>query len=177
MSDKPRDPDRLSSEIRNEAERIDHKVKIGLLVASGLAVSLLLVAALGENIFAGWRSLRADYADILAEKADDDFGRNLADVFQLEVAQLVMPGTGDIDRCITCHTGLDDPRMKDQVQPFTTHPGNYLLVHDPARFGCVTCHDGQGRATETVDAHGQAPFWDYPLLPKRFMKSNCGRRG
>ena len=175
MSDKSLEHDRPSVAIRTEVGRLDRKVKIGLLVSSCLTILLLLASALGENIFARWRLLRHQYAGILAEKATDDFGRNLSRSFDLEIDQHVVPGMGATDRCITCHTGVDDPRMADQAQPFTTHPGRYLEIHDPSAFGCVICHDGQGRATKVDDTHGQVPFWDHPLLERPFMKSNCGR--
>ncbi len=153
----------------------DRKIKLWLLIVSLATLVMLLAAALSENIFPEWRSLQKRYAKILQEKATDERGRKAADDFSLEITQLVLPELGAIDRCITCHTGTSDHRMEDQPQPFTTHPGKYLQVHDPAKFGCTVCHRGQGRATETKDAHGVDANWEYPLLKTKYIKSSCSQ--
>ncbi|MBI2359214.1 MAG: c-type cytochrome [Deltaproteobacteria bacterium] len=48
------------------------------------------------------------------------------------------------------------------------------VVHDPASFGCTACHGGQGRATDTADAHGAVPHWPEPMLPKNYLFAGCG---
>ncbi|HET9594904.1 MAG TPA: c-type cytochrome, partial [Anaeromyxobacteraceae bacterium] len=59
-------------------------------------------------------------------------------------------------------------------------PGGALLaphppvVHDPASFGCTTCHAGQGRATTLRDAHGDVEHWPEPMLPRRYLYASCG---
>ena len=50
-----------------------------------------------------------------------------------------------------------------------------MQIHEPAKFGCTICHQGQGRATTAKAAHGVDEFWDYPLLPARYVKSGCTR--
>jgi mono/diheme cytochrome c family protein len=167
--------ERISTETRVEIERRDRRIKIGLLAVSSLTVILLIAAATGENLLARWRLLRGGYVDLLKAKATDDFGRSVARAFSLEIDQNVLPETGDTDRCITCHTGVDDPRMQDAPQPYTTHPGRYLQIHEPAKFGCTICHEGQGRATTAADAHGHVPFWNYPMLEPQYMKSGCAK--
>ncbi|MDA0321639.1 MAG: c-type cytochrome [Verrucomicrobia bacterium] len=154
---------------------IDTRMKWGLLVLSLVTLGFLIVAALRENVFAGWRTYRLQYARILDQKATDAHGVDVAAQFEVRVMQNVLPDLQRTDRCVTCHTGVDDPRMADQAQPFTTHPGDYLLVHPPSKFGCSVCHEGQGLATEEIDAHGQAPFWNEPILKKKFMTSTCTR--
>ena len=153
----------------------DRHVKWVLLVVSLASLVLLVTAALRENRFADWKQYRLEYAGILEEKAVDDRGVEISRQFTPNMDQYFLSGLGRIDRCTTCHTGMEDPRMADQPQPFTTHPGKYLEFHDPARFGCTICHEGQGRATETADAHGKVPFWDHPLLEARYSKTTCSR--
>lgn len=165
--------ERVSGRTRREIARIDRSVKIGLLAVSGLTVILLAWAALGENTLAKWRRLRGEYGARLREMAEDDFGRNIADAFKLDISQNVILDMNAVDRCVTCHTGIDDPRMADAEQPFATHPGDYLLLHEPAKFGCTVCHEGQGRATTVDQAHGTAPFWGHPLLERKYVKSGC----
>jgi len=156
-------------------ESIDLRVKWLVLLVSLMTIGFLVAAAHRENVAAEWRRTRLAYADILADKAVDDRGRSIAQQFEIRIMQNVLPDLQRTDRCITCHTGVDDPRMADQEQPFATHPGDYLSVHPPAAFGCTVCHEGQGLATEKADAHGEAPFWDYPLLAKKYMSTTCTR--
>lgn len=150
-------------------------MKWALLIVSLITLAFLFAAALSENVLADWRSYRKEYAGVLKKKATDERGQAIADQFEVRIIQNVVPELGVIDRCITCHTGLDDPRMADQPQPFTTHPGRHIQLHAPSDYGCTICHQGQGRATETVDAHGRDPYWEYPMLEKQYMKSACTR--
>jgi len=78
-----------------------------------------------------------------------------------------------VDRCVSCHNGIDDPRMKDEPQPHRSHPGNILDKHPVDRFGCTVCHHGQGLATTFSDAKAEDVFWDYPLLPAELTESTC----
>lgn len=62
-----------------------------------------------------------------------------------------------VDRCETCHLGTDKPAYtaSDIPREFRTHPRRDLLLasHPPDKFGCTSCHQGQGRATNTEYAH------------------------
>ena len=48
------------------------------------------------------------------------------------------------------------------------------VVHDPASYGCVACHGGQGRATDIADAHGAVPHWPELMLDKKYLYAGCG---
>lgn len=156
-----------------ELHKTEQRVKLWLLVVSLATIVLLVAAAFQENYFAEWRRLRAQYAEILRERATDERGKAAAEQFEIRIVQNYIPTLGAVDRCITCHAGVEDPRMVDQPQPFTTHPGRYLESHDPEKFGCTVCHQGQGRATEIADAHGDTPHWEHPLLPGRLAVAAC----
>jgi mono/diheme cytochrome c family protein len=95
--------------------------------------------------------------------------------------------------------GSDVPsiRLTDaQVKQYSAHPRLDLFVdsnsaHPLEKFGCTTCHAGQGSATEFYYAvhspndpvqrkewekeHHWEPFhdWEYPMLPARFIESSC----
>ncbi len=159
---------------RIDANRLDRRIKWGLLVVSLLTLGLLTAAALRENVYAEWRLIRAAYAKILKDKAVDERGQNLADQFEVRIVQNVLPELGTIDRCMTCHPGIDDPRMKETAQPYRTHPGDYLEHHPPEKYGCTICHHGQGRALTFEEAKAEGHHWDYPLLPKNLTQSSCG---
>ncbi len=161
----------------NEAKNkpLDEQMKLWLLVVSLATILLLIVAAARENFFADWRHHRRAYAKILREKAVDERGKQALNQFAHQIEQNVLPSLGRTDRCITCHTGTSDPRMAGEPQPFTTHPGDYLLIHDPNEFGCTVCHEGQGFATEKDDAHGDVAHWPTPLLAQEHMITACTR--
>ncbi len=159
----------------NKIERLDKRIKWALLIVSLATLVLLIASALKENVFVEWRSLRLQYAKILEAKATDDFGRTVAAQFEVGIDHNVVPELNTVDRCITCHVGLDDPRMTDQEIPFRTHPGNLLNDHPPERFGCTVCHQGQGRATDKEEAHGHVEHWPYPMLGREYLFAACGR--
>ena len=159
---------------RMDIAKIDRRIKLGLLAASVATLLALGAAALRENVFAPWRQVRNQYAGILQARATDARGRDLAEQFEVRVVQNVLPELGTIDRCITCHPGIDDPRMANEPQPFRTHPGDYLVNHPPEKFGCTICHRGQGRALVFDESKAVGHHWDYPLLPENLTASACG---
>ena len=86
----------------------------------------------------------------LVESKLDRNGRNVREIQQVYVQRL-----GAVDRCQSCHLGIDDPNFADVQQPFRTHPGKLLHTHATERFGCVSCHGGFGNALDKDEAHGQ----------------------
>ncbi len=117
----------------------------------------------------------------------------------VEIKQIYIPELDVVDRCESCHTGVRDPLFADAVQPFTSHPSVFSLwredpsgfswkgildVHPPERFGCTTCHRGQGYATTSPDkAHGYSvdeagdvhyiEHWPTPMLRGEFVQASC----
>jgi mono/diheme cytochrome c family protein len=98
---------------------------------------------------------------------------------------------GDVPRTVRT-TQLTD----SQINEYCAHPRLDLFVeansaHPGEKFGCTSCHSGQGSATDFLMAshtpnsstqkhewtreHGWEPnhFWDYPMLAKRFVESSC----
>src|SRR5437899_1652177 len=62
-----------------------------------------------------------------------------------------------VDRCVSCHAGINKAGFEDQPNPWKTHPRRelYLGKHPPEKFGCTPCHGGQGPAVNSVEtAHG-----------------------
>ena len=83
-----------------------------------------------------------------------------------------------VDRCVSCHVGIDKPGFEDQPNPFKTHPDRERLLakHPPDKFGCTPCHDGQGAAVNSVkQAHGNVPFWEHPLLTGEKVQARCNK--
>jgi len=145
-----------------------------LLLGTSLAtLGFLAVAAVQENYFSQWQVVQREYRSILKQKATDERGEELYRNFRVELRQVSVPDLRTVDRCVSCHVGIDDPRMTGVVQPFAVHPGNILEKHPVDRFGCTVCHQGQGPATNFRDAKAEDVFWDYPLLTAELTQSSC----
>jgi mono/diheme cytochrome c family protein len=144
-----------------------------LLLTSLLTMGYLVAAALRENFLAQWYQVQGDYLQILQAKATDERGRELLKNFRRELKQASVPALGAVDRCVSCHNGIDDPRMTDVPRPHRVHPGDVLKNHPVDRYGCTVCHQGQGPATNFEDAKASDAAWDYPLLDKQLTQSSC----
>lgn len=148
-------------------------LKVILLLSSLAFLTFLLLAAFQENFTAEWRGHQAAYAAQLTQLAKSS-GRPSV-VFPLEVRQMYLEGLKKVDRCVTCHVAIDDPRFTEAAQPLTTHPGDILKHHPSDKFGCTICHQGQGRATVKADAHGHVSHWPEPLLGGAMVYVSCSR--
>jgi mono/diheme cytochrome c family protein len=86
-----------------------------------------------------------------------------------------------VDRCQTCHVGVDRAGFEGAEQPYATHPQrDVLLAHHPVEtFGCTVCHAGQGVALTVHTAHGELHLFDQtprlaePLLTDTWIQSQC----
>lgn len=101
-----------------------------------------------------------------------------------------------VDRCITCHLGIDNPDFKDAPQPLRAHPNLELFMdknspHPLDQFACTTCHLGRGRATDFAgavhtprDEHQRKEWekkynwhefhhWESPMLPAGLTQASC----
>ena len=93
-----------------------------------------------------------------------------------------------VDRCESCHMGIREPvkltaaamSLKGQkpdayAKAFTSHQEPDLLkTHDPEKFGCTPCHQGNGRATTSIEkAHGTYEHWLWPLYAKGNVEAGC----
>lgn len=140
------------------------KTKILLLAASLATLAMLVVAAWNENVAKDWRRLQKEYAALLPADA--------ASEFRVQLRQVVAPQLRVADRCVTCHVGMAQGEAGVAGHDvFGKHPD---VVHDPAEYGCTVCHGGQGRATDTADAHGTVHFWPEPMLARKDSYAGCG---
>jgi mono/diheme cytochrome c family protein len=150
-------------------------MKIALIVG---AVFLLLGNGfiMLKNYQTEWRSYQRQYLTMVIEKTTDPVTKQVLEERTPRIEQIVTTGFGRerVDRCITCHAGIDDTRFADARQPFRTHP-KIPGDHPYRTFGCTTCHDGNGRGLETIDAHGEGRFWMEPLLRGDYIESGCAK--
>jgi len=97
-------------------------------------------------------AVRGDRVERAGQRLGEDGTRGLQQVW--------LPDLDRVDRCTSCHLGIADPERKDAPQPFRTHPGRWLETHRPDRYGCTSCHGGQGEATTRRGAsHQPIPYW------------------
>ena len=93
-----------------------------------------------------------------------------------------------VDRCESCHMGIREPvkltaasmslknkKPDEYARAFTSHPEPDLLkIHDPEKYGCSPCHQGNGRATTSVEkAHGNYEHWLWPIFSPGNYESGC----
>lgn len=103
-----------------------------------------------------------------------------------------------VDRCITCHLGIDQKGFENAPQPFKSHPNLDLFLssnapHKMEEFGCTTCHGGSGQSVsfntaahtpktkEQGDAwrekYGWKPldYWADKMVPLNHIESSCAK--
>lgn len=137
-------------------------------------LALFLVSVVqGENV--EWKRYQREYDRRLADKLADPEQKREALRQPLVVQQVWIPEINRVDRCMTCHAGIENPAMAGEPQPFSPHPGDFLKKHPVSKFGCTLCHGGQGHATTVEDAHGNVEHWQEPLLPTRYVELSCGK--
>jgi cytochrome c551/c552 len=104
----------------------------------------------------------------------DKMGKFTSDIKQIHVKEIDL-----VDRCESCHLGTREPvdltRASLGEAVFAGHPTRDLLkIHNPERFGCSPCHNGNGVATTSVTkAHGYYKHWLWPLYKKENIEAGC----
>ncbi|HEX2268245.1 MAG TPA: c-type cytochrome [Pyrinomonadaceae bacterium] len=95
-----------------------------------------------------------------------------------------------VDRCEVCHAGIREPidmtaadlapggpntEPDSLARAFVSHPDREVLrIHNPEKFGCASCHWGNGRATTSeTKGHGRHRFWLWPMFEKENTEAGC----
>jgi cytochrome c551/c552 len=114
--------------------------------------------------------------------------KNKAEAWTPKILQINVPEANIVDRCESCHMGIREPvkltaasmalqgkKPDDYARAFTSHPEPDLLkIHDPEKYGCSPCHQGNGRATTSMEkAHGTYEHWLWPLFRPGNVESGC----
>ncbi len=125
----------------------------------------------------------------------------------LRIQQVVLEDLSDdyhftkvpkVDRCTTCHLGIDQKGFEDAPQPFRTHPKLDLYLgsnspHPLEKVGCTVCHGGNGHSVSFKDsAHTpqsqeqrrawvrkyhweELEKWDAKMLPMNHIEAACAK--
>jgi mono/diheme cytochrome c family protein len=149
---------------------------LSLMLISALLILAFTGLAVNRELSNEWHQHQSQYKDILIKNAKSDVERKRAEGIETgNIRQIFLPGLNKADRCMSCHMGLENPLMADGDLPYKQHSANFLQTHSVAKFGCTVCHFGQGRATNMKEAHGigHDSFWDYPIIPFKYIQSSC----
>jgi mono/diheme cytochrome c family protein len=134
-------------------------------ITSVFFLAVLAISPLKDTM-QEWRAVQKEYNEIIEELPQK------VKPVPIGLQQIWVQDLDRIDRCTTCHVGVQNRKLANVPEPFRTHP---KVGHDLDKFGCTICHQGQGLATKYDDAHLASEFWDKPVLPNRYLQSSCGR--
>lgn len=110
-----------------------------------------------------WEGYQDEFQEMVAKK----FGPDRAAQVPRGLQQIWAKDLDRVDRCTTCHQGMEWKGLDSAPHPFKGHPPEILKQHPLSQYGCTACHGGQGYATDLESAHGFTPHWEDPLLGKQ----------
>ena len=144
-------------------------------ITSILFLAVLAVSPV-KNALRPYHSFQRKFARLGASRAKSQQAAQAYLHRPAGIQQVWLPGFENrVDRCITCHLGVQDENMAGAPGPFRLHS---RTPHTPGsfdRFGCTSCHGGQGLATLEAEAHGIAEGSGSPMLPLAHIEAACGR--
>lgn len=146
-----------------------------LIAFGGVLWMIALLAMVLVDANPEWETHQAEQRKVARASADDAASVRHAERFKVQVKQIDLPTLERVDRCISCHVGIEDPAFASAPLPIAAHPGKLLTIHAPERFGCTICHGGNGRATSREDAHGLPEPSLHPMLRGGFLQGSCGK--
>ncbi len=152
-----------------EMGKVSKRLRLIFALSSVILLVVLAVSPV-KDYLSEWRQFENSYIKFAQTRPDTK--RLLAD-FHIGINQIWVPKMGVVDRCTTCHLGINQPTLMDASvpEPFRAHP---LIPHHVEDWGCVVCHLGQGLATEVAEAHETTLTWEQPILPVRYIQASCG---
>ena len=136
----------------------------------------VLAISPAKNALRPYRSLQQQFRKLGATRAHSLKEALRYQRMPVAIQQTWLPRLdGRVDRCATCHLGAADPSMAQVPEPFRLHPSTAHTPSEFDRFGCTSCHGGQGPATSQGEAHGLAEDAGPPILPREVIEAGCGR--
>ena len=158
------------------------KIDRPILAMVGLALVVSTILFMRSDRMRDYRYYQWEFRNQVSER----FGADKASTVPSGLQQVYVPELRRADRCVTCHQAVSWKGFEAAEEPYRTHPQEPLRNHPVEKFGCTSCHGGQGWAVDTAEAHGQMAHWEEPLLsrdlgetysladPKHaFLQMNC----
>ena len=131
-----------------------------LLAAVGVLLVISTVLFARADRVHDWRYYQYMFKGLVAEKLGEEKVASVPSGIQ----QIWVPSLGNADRCVTCHQATRWPGFEQAEEPYRTHPPGPFKDHPSERFGCTSCHGGQGWAVDVEPAHGRVEHWESPVL-------------
>ncbi len=129
----------------------------------------LFLFAMAQDFFREWRPYQSHYKKMeiarikgqmdqspaMKEALDAEY--NLAKSRSQEIKQILATDLNRVDRCVTCHVGYDSYTNPTLVNEYNDHPyaapkNEIHAKHPVEKYGCTVCHEGQGLATNFIEA-------------------------
>jgi cytochrome c2 len=131
-----------------------------LLAAVGVLLVISTVLFARADRVHDWRYYQYMFKNLVTEKLGEEKAASVPSGIQ----QIWVPSLGNADRCVTCHQATRWPGFEQAEEPYRTHPPGPFKDHPSERFGCTSCHGGQGWAVDVEPAHGRVEHWESPVL-------------
>jgi len=133
----------------------------GLSYVFGVVLLLLTGWIYWDYYSPEWKDYQSGFRALITER----FGAERAQQVPAGLQQAWVPELNRVDRCVTCHLGIEWEGMEDAPNPYRSHPRAILARHPLTGYGCTVCHGGQGYATDVASAHATGELhWEEPLL-------------
>jgi cytochrome c2 len=127
----------------------------------GVAIFAITVVLYFGYFQPEWKDYQAQFRELVTSK----FGAQKAAVVPTGLQQVWVRDLNRVDRCVTCHQGIEWSGLESAPHPLRSHPHEILIKHPISRFGCTVCHGGQGYGTDQDSAHAVTlDYWQAPLL-------------
>jgi mono/diheme cytochrome c family protein len=171
------------------------KNRLGLrhfFLLGNILLFVLMIAAIIKDSRHEWEGYQKKYYELAIAETQDKLAAAKTDAEKdqvakelkfwksqhVEIKQILVPKLDRVDRCITCHVGMDpltNPTGTNDFkeQPFAAPADEVHRLHPAEKFGCAVCHGGQGLATTVAAAHGEVEHWEKPLLRGVYVQSSC----
>jgi hypothetical protein len=151
----------------SELERQHRLLRVSFLVAlcALLCVLVLVVIRVGQE---PWRVHQERFVALYPDGSEGGGEPGIRQYFTC---------ASNVDRCPTCHMGIDRRDLADAGIPFPFRAhGPGLGQHVPDRVGCSACHGGAGRALDPGVAHALADHGARdPLMSQPHIQASCTR--
>ncbi len=150
---------------------------LSLIFISGLLLFVFTLFVAYKEVLPEWKNDQAEYKELLIKNAKDEATKEIANALDLKIQQIYLSNLKRVDRCTSCHMGVENPLLANAQIVYKQHSGDYLKDHPVNRFGCTICHNGQGRLLNMKEAHGteRDAHWDYPIIPFKYIQSSCAQ--
>jgi cbb3-type cytochrome oxidase cytochrome c subunit len=143
-----------------------------LLFVLGAVFVAMLIALAWEAENPEWKEYQRVFFAAGAARAQSDAAREWYLQQRVGIREIRVDALRRVDRCTTCHLGVDDPNFAGAPEPFRTH-SSLLTSHPPEKFGCTICHNGRGRGVTTLAAHGDSEEAPSRLWRGVYLQAAC----